>query len=66
VSILLGNGDGTFATAVNLAVGSSPNEVTIGDLNGDGKPDLAAANFSSNDVSILLRRVITRRRAVIR
>jgi hypothetical protein len=35
-----------------LAMGPSP--VSIGDFNGDGKPDLAVANFNSNDVSILL------------
>jgi hypothetical protein len=28
--------------------------VAVGDFNGDGKPDLAAANASSNNVSVLL------------
>ena len=41
-------------SATNYAVGASPFSVAIGDLNGDGKPDLAAANSSSNTVSILL------------
>ncbi|MEO8680596.1 MAG: FG-GAP-like repeat-containing protein [Vicinamibacterales bacterium] len=56
VSILLGNGNGTFAPAVNYSVGTDPSSVAIGDVNGDGKPDLAVANpdFASNTVSILL------------
>ena len=44
VSVLLGNGNGTFQAAVNYAVGSSPTSVTVGDFNGDGKTDLAVAN----------------------
>jgi len=54
VSILLGTGTGSFGPATNFAVGSYPSSVAIGDLNGDGKLDLAVANFSSNNVSILL------------
>ena len=41
VSVLLGNGDGTFQAAVNYAAGSGPRSVAIGDFNGDGKADLA-------------------------
>ena len=55
VSILIGNGDGTFAAAVNYGVGTAPAwSVAVADLNGDGKPDLAVANYGSNNVSILL------------
>ncbi|MCW8141814.1 MAG: VCBS repeat-containing protein, partial [Planctomycetota bacterium] len=53
VAVLLGNGDGTFAAATAFAAGSSPSSVAIGDLNGDGRPDLAVANLNSN-VSVLL------------
>ena len=54
LSVLLGNGDGTFQAAVNYGVGSGPISVAVGDFNGDGKPDLAVANQGSNNVTILL------------
>ncbi|MEG3960476.1 DUF4347 domain-containing protein, partial [Microcoleus sp. herbarium2] len=54
VSLLLGNGDGTFGTATYFGVGSNPNTVAVADFNGDGNLDLATANQSSNNVSILL------------
>jgi hypothetical protein len=54
VSILLGNGEGTFQASGNYAVGLSPHGVIVGDFNGDGKLDLAVMNSKSNTVSILL------------
>src|SRR4028118_1111331 len=53
VSLLLGNGDGTFGTATYFGVGSNPNTVAVADFNGDGNSDLATANQYSNNVSIL-------------
>jgi hypothetical protein len=44
VSILLGNGDGTFGTAVVYPAGPSPASVAMGDFNGDGTPDLVVAS----------------------
>jgi hypothetical protein len=41
VEILLGKGDGTFPTSKSTTVGNNPYAAAIGDLNGDGKPDLA-------------------------
>ena len=54
VTILLGNGDGTFQAPVNYAAGSNPYAVAVGDLNQDGNLDLVVTNYSSNNVSILL------------
>ena len=45
VSVLLGNGDGTFRPAVVYDSGGfGPTSVAIGDFNGDGYPDLAVTN----------------------
>jgi len=57
VSVLLGNGDGTFGSKTDFATGDNPVSVAIGDLNGDGRPDLAVANSgfpATNTVSVLL------------
>lgn len=43
----------SFAPKQDIIVGSSPVNVVIGDLNGDGKADLAVSNFASNTVSVL-------------
>jgi len=57
VSVLLGNGDGTFTSKSTLATGSVPFSLTAGDFNGDGKLDLAVANFANgvpSTVSVFL------------
>ena len=54
VSVLLNSGIGTFGAAVNYGAGLTPTSVAIGDLNGDGKPDLVVANNQGNSVSVLL------------
>ncbi|MGE7419076.1 FG-GAP-like repeat-containing protein, partial [Methylobacterium tarhaniae] len=54
VSVLLGNGDGTFQTKVDFTTGAAPRAVTAVDVNGDGKHDLVVANRSGNSVSVLL------------
>jgi hypothetical protein len=46
VSILMGNGDGTFQPKVDYAVGASPIDAKSGDFNGDGNTDLAVTNLS--------------------
>lgn len=53
VSILLGNGDGTFAPAQNVTVGLSPLGIVSIDVDGDGDLDIAVANRVSGNVTIL-------------
>jgi len=61
VSVLLGNGDGTFQPAVSYSSGGERAEsIAVGDVNGDGKPDLlvlnlcSAASCGSSSVGVLL------------
>jgi hypothetical protein len=54
VTILLGNGDGTFSAAASYATGFDPIALAVGDFNGDGKLDLVTANRAAYTISILL------------
>jgi hypothetical protein len=53
VTVLLGNGDGTFGSRSDYATGHMPADA-VGDFNGDGFPDLVVANYGSNTVSVLI------------
>ncbi|MHB8218009.1 MAG: FG-GAP-like repeat-containing protein [Candidatus Sulfotelmatobacter sp.] len=53
ISVLLGNGDGTFAPHVDYDVGDYATGVVAGDFNDDGKIDLAVSNNFDNTISIL-------------
>src|SRR5204863_9799895 len=52
VSVLLGNGDGTFQPAQTVATGGGPLSLAVGDFDADGDRDVVTANVS--DVSVLL------------
>lgn len=55
VSILLGNGDGTFQPHVDYPVGTGPYSIAVGDFDRDGKLDLVVANYPlDSTVSVLL------------
>lgn len=63
ISILMGSTNGTFQTPADYFVGSSSRSIVVGDFNGDGKPDLAVANyggfntnnvFTNSSVSVLI------------
>lgn len=61
MSVLLGNGDGTFQSSViYYSLGYLTRSVAIADVNGDGKPDLLVAdtcgdpNCYTGSVSVLL------------
>ncbi|GAB4025400.1 hypothetical protein GCM10028773_50800 [Spirosoma koreense] len=55
VSILLGDGTGSFGTATNFPVGLGPTSVAVADVNGDDRLDIMTANQGSNNVSVLLQ-----------
>ncbi len=55
VSVFRNTGSGgsiSFAPKVDYPVDNSPYSVATGDLNGDGKPDLAIVNSGSNKISV--------------
>ncbi|MBW1808752.1 MAG: VCBS repeat-containing protein [Deltaproteobacteria bacterium] len=59
VGVLLGNGsagrgDGTFGARNPFSVGTNPAAATVLETNADGIPDIAACNYGSNSVSLLL------------
>jgi hypothetical protein len=54
ISILLGNGDGTFQSHVDYGVGTYPTAVAAAGFSGDVKLDLAVSNTNDNTVSVLL------------
>jgi len=55
ISVLLGNGNGTFQNPVSFPTrGRSALKLTVADFNGDGKPDVATVNEADSSVSVLL------------
>src|ERR1700733_2588806 len=47
VSIVRGNGDGTFSAAPTFPTGSNAFSLAVGDFNGDGKPDITVAGTAT-------------------
>lgn len=55
ISVLMNKADGSgnFDAAVSYPVGTLPYQLATGDVNGDGIPDVAVANYGDNTVTIL-------------
>jgi hypothetical protein len=54
VSLLLGNGDGTFQNQLGYSVGFGPSSMAVGAFRNKNALDLAVTNFLDNNVAILL------------
>jgi hypothetical protein len=54
ISVLLGNGDGSFQAQQRYAVGDWPTSITLEDINSDGVLDVVTGHFRSDDVLVLL------------
>lgn len=54
LSVLLGNGGGSFRPRTDLTVGGSAHSVAVGDFNGDGRLDVVTAQQLTDTVSVLL------------
>lgn len=52
LSVLLGNGNGTFAAQTNYTAGSRPGGVAVGDINKDGRNDIVTASSGSGNGSV--------------
>jgi hypothetical protein len=50
ISVLLGNGDGSFQEQQRFTAGDSPSAAVLGDINGDGVLDVVVANWGSDDI----------------
>jgi gliding motility-associated-like protein len=48
----------SFAARIDFTTGTRPHNVTCGDLDGDGKPEIVSSNATSNTVSVLHNLVI--------
>ena len=57
MSVLLGNGDGTFQTMRSFPTGRSTTSIAVADINGDGKPDIVVTNTDDGTVGVLLVRL---------
>ncbi|MGE3165408.1 MAG: FG-GAP-like repeat-containing protein [Planctomycetota bacterium] len=54
VSVLLGNGNGTFSPQQSIPVGGAPRGIVVIDVDGDGDMDIVNANSSSSNMSVML------------
>ena len=53
VTVLLGDGHGSFLSGVSRPVGKEPYGVAVGDVDGDGRAEIFVANHGSGDVTMI-------------
>ena len=54
LSVLLGNGNGTFQAPATIPTGNLPSSIAVADFNNDGISDLAVVNQGDNTIGIYL------------
>jgi hypothetical protein len=54
VAIGFGDGEGGFGRWMRIAVEGGVNSVAVGDLNGDGRPDLIVSSYAAGHVTPVL------------
>jgi len=54
ISVLMNNGNGTFAPKVSYATNGNASGIAMGDFNGDGKADLVSSNWSTATISVFI------------
>ena len=57
VSVLLGNGDGSFHAPTSYGTGNLPASVVVSHFNGDGIADVAIVNRFDNTLGVLLNSI---------
>lgn len=61
VTVMLGDGKGGFALMAGspFATGDGPGRIAIGDVDGDGMPEIVVANYLSRNVTVLREHKVT-------
>lgn len=54
LSVLIGNGNGTFLPKYEITVGLTPFAAIVTDLNGDGRNDIVTANYDNTAAGVTL------------
>ncbi len=54
-----GSNTPTFAARTDIDIAGNSMYLTLGDINGDGKPDLIIANSTTSNVSVMINRTVT-------
>jgi hypothetical protein len=56
LTVLLGNGNGTFVAQSPFVTAAGPYAVVVADFNNDGRADMVSADFGYNGISVILSR----------